>query len=193
MASDPFWFNKVDILFDRTKMLEFWPSKFQSYEERINAITRFILYAGAIMSFYKHTSEPFVMAIILVVIIVLTSKSKNKILNKLIRKPNEDCQLPSMNNPMGNYMPYDSVERKKACNSDLVSDEINEQLFAQFPTAGLSSTNKSFIQRQFFSTANTDIVNDQKAFATYLYGNANKKMCKTNPEVCTGYDLCQYT
>lgn len=186
--TDPFWFSKPEILFDKKRMMDFWPSKYQTYEERVNSVTRFILYAGAIVSFYKHNSEPFVMAVLLVAVLVIISKSKNKVLEKLVKKPLGHCQQPTLNNPMGNQLPYDSTMRHKACDSNLVDSQISDQLFAQFPTKGLSSINKSFIERQFFSTPNTDIVNDQKGFASWLYGAPNRKMCKSNPEVCTGFE-----
>jgi len=186
IMTDQFWFQRPEILFQKNRMMEFWPSKFQTYEERVNALTRFILYAGVILSFYKHNSEPFVMAVLLVAVLVVVSRSKNKVLEKLVKRPLGGCQEPSSNNPMGNQLPFDSTTRQKGCAADLVQDQITENLFAQFPTKGLSTMNKDFIERQFFSTANTDVVNDQHGFASWLYGAPNRKMCKSNPEVCTG-------
>ena len=51
--SDPFWFKKPEILLSKRNVLQFWPSKFQTYEERINSITRFVLYAGFIIGLQK--------------------------------------------------------------------------------------------------------------------------------------------
>lgn len=189
--SDPFWFNKKELLFDKKKLSEFWPSKYQTYEERVNAITRFILYSGIIISLYNHKSDPLVMSILLIAILVVISKSKNKILEKLIYDKKSNCKSPELNNPMGNQLPFDDVYRKPACNSDLVSNQISNELFSEFPTKGLSSINKNFIERQFFSNPNTDIVNDQKGFASSLYGHPNKKMCKTDHDVCTGFEGMQ--
>ena len=44
------------------------------------------------------------------------------------------------------------------------------------------------IERQFFSMPNTNLVNNQKEFAESLFGKTNRKMCKSDPEVCTGTD-----
>ena len=186
--TDPFWFKKNEILFSKSNLFQFWPSKFQSHEERINAITRFILYAGLILSFRNKNTSPLTMAGLLIFIIVILSKSKNPVLRRVLSKSEEhsDCQKPSITNPLGNQIPFDDTYRKPGCKSSSVEGEITKKLFAEFPTNGLSTTNQNFIERQFFSTANTDIVNNQKGFASWLYGAPNKKMCKSNPEHCTG-------
>lgn len=191
--SDPFWFKKPDILLSKQRVLQFWPTHHQTYEERINAITRFILYSSVIISFQRKNSSPLVFALLLIGTIVVISKSKNKVLQNIIKKTQmfSDCQKPSFTNPLSNQIPFDDVYRKPACKSFEVEDEITKNLFAEFPTNGLSNTNKDFIERQFFSTANTDIVNDQKGFASWLYGAPNKKMCISNPEYCTGFQGMQ--
>lgn len=182
--SDPFWFNRIDVLFEKQNLTQFWPSKFQTYEERINALTRFILYSGIVMSAYKHDTSPLVMSLLLISVLVIISRSKNKILKKIVNI--ENCQKPSVGNPLGNYMPYEDPFRKPACKSDTVENEITSNLFAEFPSKGLSNTNKEFLERQFFSMPNTDLVNDQKGFASWLYGDPNRKMCKSDPSACTG-------
>jgi len=191
--SDPFWFKKPEILFSKRNILQFWPSKFQTYEERINATTRFILYTGLILSLQKKNSTPIVYSLLLIGCIVFISKSNNSILQKILSatKINSNCQLPTSTNPLGNQIPFDDVYRKPGCKSNLVEDEITKNIFAEFPTNGLSNTNKDFVERQFFSTANTDIVNDQKGFASWLYGAPNKKMCKSDPKFCTGFQGMQ--
>lgn len=187
--SDPFWFKKPEVLFSKQNNLQFWPSKYQTYEERINAITRFILYSGVIMSFYKRDTNPLVLASLLVVVLVIVSNSKNKIIKNILKNStNGNCQKPTSQNPLGNQIPYDDPFRKPACNSDIVENNITKSLFAEFPTRGLGDKNKEFIERQFFSMPNTDIVNDQKGFASWLYGAPNRKMCKDDPSACTGFD-----
>ena len=185
--NDPFWFKNYTVLFEKNKTMQFWPTKYQTYEERINSLTRFILYAGGILSFYKRQTNPMVFSILLIVVLVVISNSKNKVLNKILIK-DDDCQHPSIQNPVANQLPYDNVLRKKACNSLDVSNGITEALFAQFPTKGLGDKNKEFVERQFFSLPNTDLVNDQKGFASWLYGSPNRKMCKSDPSACTGFE-----
>ena len=191
--SDPFWFKAPEILLSKKNLFQFWPSKFQTYEERLNSMTRFILYSGLILSLQKKNTSPLVFSCLLISTLVVVSKSKNKVLQKILSKTqiNSNCQMPSSSNPLGNQLPFDNVNRQPGCKSYSVQDEITKNIFAEFPTNGLSNTNKDFIERQFFSTANTDIINDQKGFASWLYGAPNKKMCKSNPEHCTGFQGMQ--
>ena len=182
--SVPFWFKDIKILFDKNNLVDFWPSKFQSFEERINSLTRFILYSGLIISVYKNDSNAFVLSILLVATLAMMTKNSKKVMKSFLEQNN--CHLPSKNNPLANRIPYDDIERLQACDSSSVQGHITDTLFQQFPTKNLSPFNKNMQERQFFSMPNTDIVNDQKGFASWLYGDPNRKMCKSNPEVCTG-------
>ena len=127
---------------------------------------------------------PILVSSIIIVTIYLLSNKKPKFLKKLYPK---QCQTPTLNNPLSNRMPYDDIDRSRACDANDVKSNITSKLFQQFPTQNLNSYNKHMMERQFFSMPNTDIINKQKEFASWLYGAPNKKMCKSNPEVCTGF------
>ena len=188
--SDPFWFKKTEILLSKDNLTEFWPTKYQSFEERINSITRFLLYAGTILSLHSRNTQHITMALLLIVVLVIISSSKNKVLRKILKaqEASGSCQRPTKKNPLGNQIPFGNLDRNSACNADLVQDKITESLFAEFPTRSLGNKNKEYLERQFFSMPNTGLVNDQKGFASWLYGAPNKKMCKSNPEHCTGLE-----
>ena len=187
--SDPFQFKKPEILLSKDKLTEFWPTKYQSYEERINSITRFLLYAGTILSYHAKNTQHITMAILLIVVLVVLSNSKNKVLKRILKTREESsCQQPTKSNPLANQIPYGNLERNSACDSHLVEDKITQSIFAEFPTRSLGDKNKEYLERQFFSMPNTGLVNDQKGFASWLYGAPNKKMCKSNPEHCTGLE-----
>ena len=53
------WFDDPKILFDVNKVFEFWPVASQTSEERVNATSRFIIYASCMYTarqiciFYK--------------------------------------------------------------------------------------------------------------------------------------------
>lgn len=187
--SEPFWYKDIKVLFNKHKLIEFWPSKFQTFEEKINSLTRFILYSGLIISSYKHDTTPFIISLMLVVVLAFMTNNSKKLrqtIQENIMKSGEDCFEPTKNNPLGNQLPFDSLSRLKACDSENVKGQISSTLFNEFPTKNLSTFNINMQERQFFSMPNTDIVNDQKGFASWLYGDPNRKMCKSNPEVCTG-------
>ena len=99
----------------------------------------------------------------------------------------KECQKPTKDNPMANYLLTDPKDRPPACPSEEVVEAIDDTFFAQFDRDPFDIFNKKHSQRQFFSTANTESMNDQQGFATWLYGNSNKT-CKENPSMCTGME-----
>jgi len=120
---------------------------------------------------------------------ILTKSSKTKFMNisEQILGSN-DCQEPTIQNPMANRLPYDSVNKPSACSIDKIHNEMENKLFAEFPTEGLSSKSKKLTERQFFTTPNTGIINDQKEYAQWLYGGANNKgKCFDNTKNCPPY------
>ena len=188
--SDPIWYKNLDILFTKENLMNFWPTSHQSFEERMNSLTRFILYCGVIISSYNRDTSPLFASILCIIILAFVSKKGKKVFKRLLS--GKSCQEPTNSNPVGNRLPYDDVMRSQACNSADMKDQVSSSLFREFPTQNLNSYNKNMIERQFFSTPNTGLVNDQKEFASWLYGAPNKKMCKSNPEVCTGSDVNYY-
>ena len=180
-------FKDLNKFANKENLLQFWPSKYQTYEERINSITRFILYAGGLIAFYNKKTSPLTFSFLLIALLAIISSTKNKVLKKILLKK-ENCQKPTAQNPMGNQIPFDDINRKKGCNSFEVTDQITSSLLEEFPTVGLGDKNKEYMNRQFFTTANSNLINDQKGFASWLYGAPNKKMCKSDPSSCTGFD-----
>lgn len=50
IQNDPIWINDFSILLKKEKLTEFFPTKFQTNEERLNAIVRISLYASILLS-----------------------------------------------------------------------------------------------------------------------------------------------
>ena len=55
---DPFWVNDPVILMRFDRVIEFYPSIDMTANERMNAITRFIIYSGLSISFIKKNLKP---------------------------------------------------------------------------------------------------------------------------------------
>lgn len=182
-------------LFDPDKLLDFFPNKYQSYEERVNALARLIIYAGVSISLYRKHVSPLLFSIGLLVVLIIISKVQKNLFNGRQKRHNnpsgcqkfqEDCQKPTVMNPFANVLVGDNPERKHAC----PVDEVEEDIVAKFNRSVIKSEFDVFdnqnSQRQFYSTPNTSIPNDQGAFAHWLYGQ--DKVCKSNPVACTGFD-----
>ena len=99
-----------------------------------------------------------------------------------------DFFKPSKNNPFMNFSLIDYKEnknRKKASiHDDGIKQEINKILFEK-KDKELSITdkaNQNFLERQFYTNSNTQIMNDQKGLGMWLYGNVGQ--CRDIPSQC---------
>ena len=142
-----------------------------------------------IISLYKKNSNALILALLFCVsFAVLTKSSKTTFMNiseKLVGA--QECQKPTLHNPMGNRLPFDSNSRSNACSIDKIHNDMETKLFEQFPTEGMSIKSKKLTERQFFTTPNTGIINDQKEYAQWLYGQPNAKSCRENTKDCLGF------
>ena len=66
--SDPFWINDLQLLFRLDRIIEFYPSLDMTSNERMNAITRFIIYASLCISFVKKNVKPLSIGLVIIVI-----------------------------------------------------------------------------------------------------------------------------
>lgn len=176
-------------------MLEFWPSKYQNHEDKITATLRFILYSGVMLSLHNQNSSYVVMAIIIMFLIVIGIEHKNYKPKKnnvhrctnsqLMKNVKQDCQKPTEENPFANVLITDyndNPDRPPACPSDEVADIVDKKFRKNLYMDIDSIYQKENSERQFFSTSNTTIPNDQVNFAKWLY--EPELNCKTNPKDC---------
>ena len=182
-------------LFDNEKILEFWPSKFQNHEDKISSLLRFILYSGTLLSLHHQNSSYVLVAVILIFLIAICIENKNYKPKKnnvhrftnpqLMKNVQQDCQKPTEENPFANVMLTDytdNPDRPPACSSDEVADDIDKKFRKNLFMDIDSIYQKENSERQFFSTSNTTIPNDQVNFARWLY--EPELNCKTNPKDC---------
>jgi len=197
--SDPFWYSQVNILYKRP--YEFWPNSQMSIYEKCNAFTRFILYAGILLSIYSKNFVYLVMGLALIAFLAITVNSKelpsefyNKTDNSLYPDTktmiSQKCQKPTSDNPFANVLITDYSQnptRDPACSSSdsSIQKDIKSAFFNDFTQDPFDVFNRKHNQRQFFSTANTKIPNDQDSYAQWLYGNPNPT-CKEKALMCKG-------
>lgn len=196
-ASDPFWIDDIPILFRKERLLEFWPSYKLSFAEQANATSRFLIYSGVLLSIAQGNSVYIVFSLLLVAAIAIivkkspmrdiyTNKSGN--FGEKQSMMDKKCTKPTSENPFGNVLMHeyqDNPQRPPACDSTLVDREVKDAFFNDFIQDPFDVFNRKHSQRQFFSTANTTIPNDQSSFAQWLYGNSGTT-CKENAIMCKG-------
>ena len=193
--SDPLWTTNIKILLKYP--YEFWPSKQLSYNEKINSLARFIIYFCLILSLIKNNSSFLILLFVLLFILANVTKSSSPKKPSLTDKHtnpikyngvDQNCKKGTKQNPFSNVLITDysqNPSRNSACDSSSASDNINSNFFSNFSQDPFDVYNNKHSQRQFYSTPNTRIPNDQSSFAQWLYGNCNKT-CKEVPHNCTG-------
>ena len=193
---DGIWYKNIRLLYTQKRFLEFWPSRDMSFEERINAIVRFILYATILIYAWNRSPKYLVFGLVAIIIMSITytfkpKKATTEDEDTVVAVESRACQMPTVDNPFGNFMltDYDTPERPPACPYDEakadIQDKFNTKLYRN--TSDLYSTMAS--DRQFYSMPNTSIVNDQEAFMKFCYSGFSKDTCKGNPSRCTGNEV----
>ena len=112
------WFNNIQIIFQKDKLLEIWPLEKMNREEKINAISRFIIYLTILGLFFtKDIKILLTSTICLFVIYILyfyLNKNTNKLINQKIKETFSNKDLynkykerftnPSKSNPLMNVI-----------------------------------------------------------------------------------------
>ena len=195
---DPFWYNSPKVLFMKTRLKEFWPNKEMTMDEKLNSITRFILYSCGLLTIYNNDPSFLIAGLCLCALIAIIVRFKLVRPKKSPLQPshthpkaekmtNKRCAKPTKHNPFANVSMADykdNVERSAACYHENVSDEIDELFYHKHGQPEFDPYNRRADQRQFFSNPVTTIPNDSVGFASWLYGKGGT--CKEDPSTCTG-------
>jgi hypothetical protein len=185
------WFNDPKQLVRTDKVPEFWPTKLQSSAERVNAASRFIIYAACVHYIIKRDVRVFILAATALSVLYIMEKSQMvKGGTEYYNTVNNNCQLPTRDNPMSNYLMGDNPERPGACAYPDVSTQVDNMVVGNTPfgparsRSTLPKYQQNAVSRQFVSSPVTTAVSDQTGFAEWLYGRKNQPMCKSDPTMC---------
>ena len=194
------WFVEPLQLFRTDRILKFWPTPSQTPASRINATTRFVLYASCVVYLLKRDPRVFILAaMVLSVIFVM---HKNDMISKYDPMPmdsldqsySEKCQRPTMDNPMGNVLLSDYISqpnRPPACDYATVRPMVKRLLDDTIPydsgrsRSALPEFQRNAAARQFVTGSATTIPGDQTGFAEWLYGQKGAPMCRDDPSKCS--------
>ena len=176
----------------------FWPSQNKTEKENMNALTRFLLYATALLFIYGGNSNVLLISLVTlsVLCVALMKQYKRTTTPKLIRNSQEKpegctnnqnlanfdkirninydengCQGPTKDNPMSNYMYAggSSPFKWRACPIEQVEEQVYDILSDGFDYNQHDIFNTKAHNRQFFSNPVTQAYNDQTQFAKSLY------------------------
>tara|TARA_B100000214_G_C23871754_1_gene582952 strand:- start:35 stop:697 length:663 start_codon:yes stop_codon:yes gene_type:complete len=210
-----FWLKNPLILIDKNHITQLWPEKNMQLEDKLNAMTRFILVLTILGFIFTNSTKVIISGVVTLAVIIMLyfSKSNNKkiTLDDLKRegftnrevyenlKPN--FTTPTSNNPMMNVLVNEygeNPQRKQAAPSfnQEVTEDINEAVKKNLIEEQnvdprlFQNLGDNFVfdqsMRNFYTTPNTKIPNDQKGFAEFCYGTmvsckeGNEFACERN-------------
>jgi hypothetical protein len=186
-TTDLFWGDNLNILIDKKRLTEFFPTNQQSIEERINSLSRLIIYISIIISFYQEKPTAMYFGIILLILIYLMWTNQTSVdttikepFTKVIKETTEkntinlpslnskECVMPTAENPFMNFLLGDNPNRPAACKTagvqQMASNMLNQQLFNDVDDLFSKSTN----ERMFVTMPSTTNVPDTMNFANWL-------------------------
>lgn len=192
---DVYFLDRPQVLLQKDRLFEFYPSSDLPNNRRVNALVRFIIY---FIILYFISNGPFLLLLMISVgaYLYLTRPRKHiEFSGGLSYKPTscrqeEVCSMPTRENPFMNPSVDDylmDVDRAPACpiTNPIVSDKI-DQIFSDNLYLDVNDVwERNNGQRQFVTQPNTTIPNDQGGFAQWLFGQPNnfckeKSICKND-------------
>jgi hypothetical protein len=191
------WFDDPRQLFRSDQVLQFWPNNEQTPEDRINTSSRFIIYACCIIYLIRRDPRIFVLGGTILGVLYVMYKSK------MVKEgygfgmggdEKRGCQLPTVDNPMGNVLMTDYTDapnRLEACYYPTVKPFVKAYLDDRIPyDTGRSRSahpdiHRRAASRQFVTAPVSKIPGDQTSFAEWCYGPKNGRDCRTHPELCS--------
>ena len=201
-VGDPFWIEHPPILVKPLLLVEFFPTFDMTLAEKLNAITRLIIYCS-LVTFALHRSPTVIYWGILFICIVVfiyevypnkyerLADPNINIADDLLATP--ECTHPTKQNPFMNYLLGDNPGRLPACRGpgiDRVALNLfNNDLFQDIDS--IYSRNTDVMDRMFVTQPSTS-VDDRNVFMNWLFYKKDK-ICKEDPYQCapqnTDYDL----
>jgi hypothetical protein len=181
-----FWVNEPTILFNQKYITQLWPYSYLSYEEKLNAVTRFVILMTILGYMLLNRIIIIVLGLVVIGIIVLLYKKKEGMLFPYYGV--NDQQEIEQNNPFGNVLmsDYKYNPNKKPANEEYTPDleqSINKKI-KEFIVQENNDNNEinnlfnnvgdqfTFEQnnRQFYTNPSTTIPNKQDDFLSFCFG-----------------------
>lgn len=173
------WTQDVSLLYTETQL---WPYYVNSRVEKINAMARFLVYYGVMLSILKKDFQFVLIALVTAWFLTLTwpkEKKKTSPLQKVPQNNIQVCPKVTVHNSMGNPVlgVHTNVENH-GCRVD--PEEVNRAFLHNLPLDHWDIYGKNNSQRQFYTVP----VNDQTAFAKALYDPDIVMTCEKTQKAC---------
>jgi hypothetical protein len=135
MTYIPFWFNDPTILFNKNYLMQVWPSNNMTFEEKINAISRLIIFLTILGLFITRNISILIIGILTLGILVTIYKMRKQyVINNLVQKEgfkNNNSNNNNLSKLDSNTLStilkenYDHIDKKNPFGNVLLT-EIND-------------------------------------------------------------------
>lgn len=195
--TDKFWLSDPYILLNKDKIFNLLPSSKNTTNENLNSITRLIIII-AIVGFSFTQSQKILISLFVSMVSILVyhkyiNNKKGNTKTKLkeafsnqesykeeLKNIKKEFTTPNKTNPMMNVMIpeiHKKPTRKQALPSfaPSVEKDINEKVKENLDPRLFKDLGDNIVfdqsMRNFYTMPNTEVMNDQKGFAEFCYGN----------------------
>ena len=200
MSSDDFWGSDPSILFNQKRLIEFFPISDQSTAERMNAISRLVIYTSAFLYVYHKSSKYIVFGFFLlgVIYVIWNNQTKENFgydnngssfnvadtpiidsSSSAVKKTN--CVMPTSENPFMNPVPWENITLKP-CSGKNIQTLSEDLLNGQLIDNNDDLMNVEANQRLFMTVP----VRDREKYAKWLFKGAPN--CKEDNYACQPYE-----
>jgi hypothetical protein len=197
VQDDPFWGDDPPMLLKLSRLSEFFPTADQTVPERMNSISRLVLYVCVALSVYQRRTVPLQICVIFLAAILLiwkkqtvfdaaaeaSAKAPKAPANRAAKEdfldfvpfdaPPPTCTEPSYENPCMNFLLGDPPTRGPACvgpqAEGMATNYLNRHLYRDVDDL-FGDLNNRFITQPV-----TTVPNDRDKFADWLFKDASCK------------------
>lgn len=179
------WFIHPMELLDMNKLHQFYPQNSMTFNEKLNSFMRFTVYFSVVVYLLNKNKKVFYTVFfggVLTVILYNYKKEIFKIDTENFEDTNgTECTKPVENNPFMNVLMSEYTEdpeRGEACdtNEPKIKDKMQKYFYNDLFRSVDEVFDNKYSYRQFYTTPNTAIPNDQEGFAKWLYYNEEKTL-----------------
>ena len=172
-----FWIYDYTILFQKDQ-LYFWPTESMNAQEKLNAITRTVVLLTIAGVIFTRDLKFLWMGLITVVAIILYERTL--VVPEPFVQKRSDHTVPTKANPLMNVLLPEingNPNRKPALKSFTpatekeITDQVKQNLDPRIYKGLRNEMDLEYSMRNFYTTANTSIPNDQEGFSKFCYGD----------------------
>lgn len=184
-----FWLESPRILFDKSRLNEFYPTYDMTLAEKLNSIVRLSIYVGIVLFLLMNNYNYLWIPILIAGFTIFIYKNQKDNVETFFSNYNEATQpiafnqavndgvitpvKPTTDNPFMNFNQItDNRFRpaaQKSYNNDYVKHDIESKFHNNLYRNVDDIWSKQHGQREFYTMPNTTAVNDQTSFAKWLY------------------------